>query len=105
MTSPRHGVINPLFSALRAKPVPFLSFSFFPHCHSTSLSSCFAFSADEDTPPECYSPSEDDEAPSQQAAFQQEEKADGPPRKTYLVAGLYSDDYKTAEYVESASGP
>ncbi|CAG11847.1 unnamed protein product [Tetraodon nigroviridis] len=55
-------------------------------------------SADEDTPPECYSPSEDDEAPSQQAAFQEEEeKADGPPRKTYLVAGLYSDDYKTAD--------
>ncbi|XP_037309630.2 histone-lysine N-methyltransferase ASH1L-like isoform X1 [Pungitius pungitius] len=50
-----------------------------------------------DTPPECFSPSDVDQAQSQPATIQREERADGPPRKTFLRAGLYSDDYKTLD--------
>ncbi|XP_045900416.1 histone-lysine N-methyltransferase ASH1L-like isoform X2 [Micropterus dolomieu] len=48
-----------------------------------------------DTPPECFSQSDVDPAPSQPVTIQREERADGPPRKKFLRAGLYSDDYKT----------
>ncbi|XP_075965040.1 uncharacterized protein LOC142969202 isoform X2 [Anarhichas minor] len=50
-----------------------------------------------DTPPECFSPLDVDQAPSQPVTIQREEKADGPPRKKFLRAGLYSDDYKTTD--------
>nr|XP_020462817.1 histone-lysine N-methyltransferase ASH1L isoform X2 [Monopterus albus] len=47
--------------------------------------------------PHHQSQSDVDQAPSQPVATQREERADGPPRKTFLRAGLYSDDYKTTE--------
>ncbi|XP_035527773.1 histone-lysine N-methyltransferase ASH1L-like isoform X1 [Morone saxatilis] len=50
-----------------------------------------------DTPPECFSQSDVDQAPSQPVTIQREERADGPPRKKFLRAGLYSDDYKTTD--------
>ncbi|KAM9852093.1 uncharacterized protein ACBR49_005203 [Aulostomus maculatus] len=50
-----------------------------------------------DTPTEYFSQSEVDQAVSQPVTIQREERADGPPRKTFLRAGLYSDDYKTAD--------
>ncbi|KAM6995413.1 histone-lysine N-methyltransferase ASH1L-like isoform 1-T2 [Tautogolabrus adspersus] len=50
-----------------------------------------------DTPPECFSQSEVDQAPSQPVTIQREEQGDFPPRKTFLRAGLYSDDYKTTD--------
>ncbi|XP_041649494.1 histone-lysine N-methyltransferase ASH1L-like isoform X2 [Cheilinus undulatus] len=50
-----------------------------------------------DTPPECISQSEVDQAPSQPIIIQREERADGPPKKKFLRAGLYSDDYKTTD--------
>ncbi|XP_022612455.1 histone-lysine N-methyltransferase ASH1L isoform X1 [Seriola dumerili] len=50
-----------------------------------------------DTPPECFSQSDVDQAPSQPVTIQREERADGPPRKKFLMAGLYSDDYKTTD--------
>ncbi|TKS82109.1 Histone-lysine N-methyltransferase ASH1L [Collichthys lucidus] len=50
-----------------------------------------------DTPPECFSQSDVDQAPSQPVVIQREERADGPPRKKFLRAGLYSDDYKTTD--------
>uniref|UniRef100_UPI0037E71FF9 histone-lysine N-methyltransferase ASH1L-like isoform X2 n=1 Tax=Semicossyphus pulcher TaxID=241346 RepID=UPI0037E71FF9 len=50
-----------------------------------------------DTPPECFSQTDVDQAPSQPVTIQREERADGPPRKTFLRAGLYSDDYKTTD--------
>ncbi|KAM8735234.1 uncharacterized protein AB9X84_023744 isoform 3-T8 [Acanthopagrus schlegelii] len=50
-----------------------------------------------DTPTECFSQSDADQAPSQPVTIQREERADGPPRKNFLRAGLYSDDYKTTD--------
>ncbi|KAM9353478.1 uncharacterized protein ABDE67_005854 [Symphorus nematophorus] len=50
-----------------------------------------------DTAPECFSQSDVDQAPSQPVTIQREERADGPPRKKFLRAGLYSDDYKTTD--------
>ncbi|XP_034554461.1 histone-lysine N-methyltransferase ASH1L-like [Notolabrus celidotus] len=50
-----------------------------------------------DAPPESISQSEVDQAPPQPVTIQREERADGPPRKKFLRAGLYSDDYKTTE--------
>ncbi|XP_026172342.1 histone-lysine N-methyltransferase ASH1L-like isoform X2 [Mastacembelus armatus] len=50
-----------------------------------------------DTPPECFSQSDLEQAPSQTVTVQREERADGPPRKKFLRAGLYSDDYKTTD--------
>ncbi|XP_056299852.1 histone-lysine N-methyltransferase ASH1L-like isoform X2 [Pseudoliparis swirei] len=50
-----------------------------------------------DTPPECFSQSVVDQAPSQPETIQREERTDGPPRKKFLRAGLYSDDYKTKD--------
>ncbi|XP_029307909.1 histone-lysine N-methyltransferase ASH1L-like isoform X2 [Cottoperca gobio] len=50
-----------------------------------------------DTPPECFSQSDVDQAPSQPVIIQREERADEPPRKKFLRAGLYSDDYKTTD--------
>ncbi|XP_068612945.1 uncharacterized protein [Brachionichthys hirsutus] len=50
-----------------------------------------------DEPPECFGQSDSDEAPSQPVTVQTEERADGPPRKNFLRAGLYSDDYKTTD--------
>ncbi|XP_059195340.1 histone-lysine N-methyltransferase ASH1L-like isoform X2 [Centropristis striata] len=50
-----------------------------------------------DTPPECFSQSDVDQAPSLPVTIQREERADGPPRKKFLRAGLYSDDYKTTD--------
>ncbi|XP_042279471.1 histone-lysine N-methyltransferase ASH1L-like isoform X1 [Thunnus albacares] len=50
-----------------------------------------------DTPTECFSQSDVDQAPSQPVTVQREERADGPPRKKFLRAGLYSDDYKTTD--------
>lgn len=53
--------------------------------------------------PECdarserWSQSEVEQDASPPVAVQREERVDGPPRKTFLRAGLYSDDYKTAE--------
>lgn len=99
-TTTHYCFINPRFSALCAKPVPFLSFSF--SSIILSLSSCFPFSVTEDkpecdTPPECFSQSVVDQAPSQPETIQREERTDGPPRKKFLRAGLYSDDYKTKE--------
>lgn len=67
------------------------------------LSLCaFLFSVAEDKSecdalPECFSQSDVDQAPPQPVTIQREEKADGPPRKKFLRAGLYSDDYKTTE--------
>ncbi|KAM7383427.1 hypothetical protein PAMP_003079 [Pampus punctatissimus] len=50
-----------------------------------------------DTPTECFSQSDVDQAPSQPVTVQREERADGLPRKKFLRAGLYSDDYKTTD--------
>ncbi|KAL7393445.1 hypothetical protein ABVT39_010995 [Epinephelus coioides] len=50
-----------------------------------------------DTPPECFSQPDVEQAPSQPVTIQREERADGPPRKKFLRAGLYSDDYKTTD--------
>ncbi|XP_068179929.1 histone-lysine N-methyltransferase ASH1L-like isoform X2 [Antennarius striatus] len=50
-----------------------------------------------DDPPERFSQSDVDEAPSQPVTIQSEERAYGPPRKNFLRAGLYSDDYKTTD--------
>ncbi|XP_042345110.1 histone-lysine N-methyltransferase ASH1L-like isoform X2 [Plectropomus leopardus] len=50
-----------------------------------------------DTPPECLSQPDAEQAPSQPETIQREERADGPPRKKFLRAGLYSDDYKTTD--------
>ncbi|XP_074509668.1 uncharacterized protein LOC141778977 [Sebastes fasciatus] len=50
-----------------------------------------------DTPPECFSQSDVDPAPSQPVTIQREEREDVPPRKKFLRAGLYSDDYKTTD--------
>ncbi|XP_039972888.1 histone-lysine N-methyltransferase ASH1L-like isoform X3 [Xiphias gladius] len=50
-----------------------------------------------DTPPECFSQSDVDQAPSLPVTVQREERADGPPTKKFLRAGLYSDDYKTTD--------
>lgn len=102
-TTTHYCPINPSFSALCAKPVPF-SLSF-PSL-SFYLSLCaFLFSVAEDKSecdalPECFSQSDVDQAPPQPVTIQREEKADGPPRKKFLRAGLYSDDYKTTEWVD-----
>ncbi|XP_071751836.2 uncharacterized protein LOC139908882 isoform X1 [Centroberyx gerrardi] len=50
-----------------------------------------------DAPPECFGQSELDPSPSQTVTVQWEERADVPPRKKFLRAGLYSDDYKTTD--------
>ncbi|XP_031155218.2 histone-lysine N-methyltransferase ASH1L-like isoform X1 [Sander lucioperca] len=50
-----------------------------------------------DTPPECFSQSDVVQAPSQPVTIQRDERADGPPRKKFLRAGFYSDDYKTTD--------
>ncbi|XP_008278923.1 histone-lysine N-methyltransferase ASH1L-like isoform X2 [Stegastes partitus] len=51
--------------------------------------------------PECFSQSDADPAqappPPPPVAVHREERADGPSRKKFLRAGLYSDDYKTTE--------
>ncbi|XP_026226235.1 histone-lysine N-methyltransferase ASH1L-like isoform X3 [Anabas testudineus] len=54
-----------------------------------------------DTSAECLSQSDVDQALSQPVTVQREERADGPPRKTFLRAGLYSDDYKTTDFFPS----
>ncbi|XP_041844747.1 histone-lysine N-methyltransferase ASH1L-like isoform X2 [Melanotaenia boesemani] len=48
-----------------------------------------------DNPPECQS--DVDQASFQSLTIQREERADGPPWKKFLKAGLYSDDYKTTD--------
>lgn len=50
-----------------------------------------------DTPTECSSHSDEDQAPSQPVTIPKEERSDRPPWKTFLRAGLYSDDYKTTD--------
>ncbi|XP_062255531.1 histone-lysine N-methyltransferase ASH1L-like isoform X1 [Platichthys flesus] len=50
-----------------------------------------------DALPECFEQADVDQAPSQPVIIQREERADSPPRKRFLRAGLYSDDYKTTE--------
>ncbi|AWO96551.1 putative histone-lysine N-methyltransferase ASH1L-like [Scophthalmus maximus] len=50
-----------------------------------------------DTLPECFEQSEVIQAPSQPETVQREERADDPPKKKFLTAGLYSDDYKTTD--------
>ncbi|CAJ1062323.1 histone-lysine N-methyltransferase ASH1L-like [Xyrichtys novacula] len=50
-----------------------------------------------DIPTDNFSQSEIDQAPPQPVTIQREERADGPPRKKFLRAGLYSDDYKTTD--------
>ncbi|KAM9723023.1 uncharacterized protein ACNS7B_018545 isoform 1-T2 [Menidia menidia] len=47
--------------------------------------------------PECLSQLDVDHSPSQPEIIEREERASGPPRKTFLRAGLYSDDYKTID--------
>lgn len=79
-----------------------LFFLFFPPYHSISLSSCFPFSVADDKP-ECYASAERfrqsdvDQDVSRPVAVHREARADAPPTKTFLKAGLYSDDYKTTE--------
>ncbi|XP_056142381.1 histone-lysine N-methyltransferase ASH1L-like isoform X2 [Lampris incognitus] len=51
----------------------------------------------DDAPFDCFGQSEFDQAPSQTAAVQRKERADSPPGKKFLRAGLYSDDYKTTD--------
>lgn len=75
----------------------------------SSLSFClslrmpvFSFDKDQsecDALPEFCSQSDGDMAPTQPAVVQREDRTEGPPRKTFLSAGLYSDDYKTTEWV------
>ncbi|XP_028281040.1 histone-lysine N-methyltransferase ASH1L-like isoform X2 [Parambassis ranga] len=62
-------------------------------CHQSVTEDTFEC----DSLPECFSQSDFDQAPSQPAAIQSEERADGPPKKKFLRAGLYSDDYKTTD--------
>ncbi|KAM4580714.1 uncharacterized protein PAE49_005456 isoform 2-T4 [Odontesthes bonariensis] len=50
-----------------------------------------------DTFPECLSQSDVDQPLSQPETIHREERAVGPPRKKFLRAGLYSDDYKTTD--------
>ncbi|KAF3839717.1 hypothetical protein F7725_018434 [Dissostichus mawsoni] len=50
-----------------------------------------------DTLPECFSHSDLDQAPSPPETIPREESEDEPPGKTFLRAGLYSDDYKTID--------
>ncbi|XP_034063918.1 histone-lysine N-methyltransferase ASH1L-like isoform X3 [Gymnodraco acuticeps] len=50
-----------------------------------------------DTLPECFSHSDLDQAPSSPETILREESEDEPPGKTFLRAGLYSDDYKTID--------
>ncbi|MED6253873.1 hypothetical protein ATANTOWER_005965 [Ataeniobius toweri] len=50
-----------------------------------------------DTHSEFLSQSDVDEAPPQPVATHREENSNGSPRKNYLRAGLYSDDYKTTD--------
>ncbi|KAI4811920.1 hypothetical protein KUCAC02_014784 [Chaenocephalus aceratus] len=50
-----------------------------------------------DTLPECFSHSDLDQAPSPPETILREESEDEPPGKTFLRAGLYSDDYKTID--------
>nr|XP_019948749.1 PREDICTED: histone-lysine N-methyltransferase ASH1L-like isoform X1 [Paralichthys olivaceus] len=50
-----------------------------------------------DALPECFEQTDVDQAPSQPVTIQREERADSPPRKMFLRAGLYSDDYKTTD--------
>lgn len=58
--------------------------------------------AEFDALPECLSPSDGEQASSQPIDVQEEEERDEDPAvKTYLRAGLYSDDYKTTEYVDT----
>ncbi|XP_028327473.1 histone-lysine N-methyltransferase ASH1L-like isoform X2 [Gouania willdenowi] len=52
---------------------------------------------DQDSVPQCISQSGIEQAPTQPEAIQKEKVDGGPPRKTFLRAGLYSDDYKTTE--------
>uniref|UniRef100_A0A1A8DUT1 Histone-lysine N-methyltransferase ASH1L-like n=1 Tax=Nothobranchius kadleci TaxID=1051664 RepID=A0A1A8DUT1_NOTKA len=56
-----------------------------------------------DALPEFLGPSDADPAPAQTAPAQTEEASDGPPRKVFLRAGLYSDDYKTTDPPSQAS--
>ncbi|KAK2844625.1 hypothetical protein Q5P01_011284 [Channa striata] len=55
-----------------------------------------------DSPPECFSQSDVDQASSQPVTIQREGRADGPPWKKFLRAGLYSDDYKTTDLPSEA---
>ncbi|XP_029927789.1 histone-lysine N-methyltransferase ASH1L-like isoform X2 [Myripristis murdjan] len=66
-------------------------------CHQSTLSCAVEDKPECDAPPECFGQSELDQAPSQTVTVQWEERADGPPRKKFLRAGLYSDDYKTTD--------
>nr|XP_043889944.1 histone-lysine N-methyltransferase ASH1L-like isoform X1 [Solea senegalensis] len=50
-----------------------------------------------DTLPECFGQPDVDQAPSQPVTIQEEERADSHPKKRFLRAGLYSDDYKTTD--------
>ncbi|XP_077383283.1 uncharacterized protein LOC144022403 isoform X1 [Festucalex cinctus] len=50
-----------------------------------------------DTPAECFGQSAAEQPASRPAAVQRDKSEDGPPRKTFLRAGLYSDDYKTTD--------
>ncbi|XP_034030618.1 histone-lysine N-methyltransferase ASH1L-like [Thalassophryne amazonica] len=50
-----------------------------------------------DVPVACFRQSDGDEVQSQTVPDQREERDDGPPRKTFLRAGLYSDDYKITD--------
>ncbi|XP_054638887.1 histone-lysine N-methyltransferase ASH1L-like isoform X2 [Dunckerocampus dactyliophorus] len=50
-----------------------------------------------DTPAEGYSYTAVEQPASHPVGIQRDERGDGPPRKTFLRAGLYSDDYKTTD--------
>lgn len=62
-------------------------------CHQSVIED----KSESDTPPEGIRQSEVDQAPPQPVTIQRAERADGPPRKKFLRAGLYSDDYKTTD--------
>ncbi|XP_023820157.1 histone-lysine N-methyltransferase ASH1L isoform X3 [Oryzias latipes] len=50
-----------------------------------------------DTLPDCLLQPDVNQAPFQPESPQRQDTTDGPPRKTFLRAGLYSDDYKTTD--------
>ncbi|XP_013882932.1 histone-lysine N-methyltransferase ASH1L [Austrofundulus limnaeus] len=59
-------------------------------CHVSFDKECHAL-------PEFLGQSDGDVTPPRPAAVRSEDRTEGPPRKTFLSAGLYSDDYKTTE--------
>ncbi|KAF7663039.1 hypothetical protein LDENG_00220430 [Lucifuga dentata] len=67
------------------------------HCESPCYQSVAEDKSECEALPGCFGESEIDLAPPQLIPVQREERADGPPRKKFLRAGLYSDDYKTTD--------